>query len=191
MCVSMNESEMSKTIVYAAPAMLGGKVVHVLGYQNQARSEGPNAMVLPFPTAAKMGPNNMVDMTECPGLLTDLRAITTPMARGGARSFSGSRGLVQVFALGSYHVVLAEDARDIAGALKRVPGEKRPTAKPGFFDAYYDLYPGQPVAVCCWAGNVAPEPLLWWFEPTDPDTLFFPGVDAHDGEPPRRGHRRY
>jgi hypothetical protein len=46
------------------------------------------------------------------------------------------------------------------------------------------MYPGQPIAVCCWSGEAVPEPLLWWYEPTDKNNLFIPTMDAHDGFAP-------
>ena len=43
------------------------KTVNVLGYQNHAKSKAyparPNAMIIPIPSAAPMGPDNCVDMT--------------------------------------------------------------------------------------------------------------------------------
>jgi hypothetical protein len=98
-----------------------------------------------------------------------------------------SRGLTksaQVFSIGSYTVVLAEDVNQIPEALTRVPEKKRPKITDQFLAGYGNLYPNQPIAVCCWEGTIEAEPLLWWYKPTNKDTLFIPTMDAHDGGPP-------
>jgi len=52
--------------------------------------------------------------------------------------------------------------------------------------AYAYWYPGWHVALCCFdAREMSPaDPILWWYEPKDPNRLFYPGLDAHDGNRP-------
>lgn len=168
-----------------------GRDVHVLAYQNRAQSPGPNAMILPIPTDEPMGPDNIVDTREARWFLEDLDTSARHQTRGLSKSSDrllGAAPPVQVFNSGSYTVVLATDAEAIPGALSQVPTEKRPTVAPDFFTEYAKLYPGWPIAVCCWSGRISAEPLLWWYVSKYPKWLFFPTVDAHDGRPPLDGN---
>ena len=180
---------MSKTILYAAETLIDNRIVHVMGYQNQAETWGPNAMLLPIPTDMKMGATNMLDMSKAKHVLSDYGEAVKRHTRGfsrGLRSLGMDDDLEApvVFDKGSYTVVLAEDARAIPGALDRVPANKRPAPKQAIFDAYAALYPNWKIALCCWDGRLSAEPLLWWYEPTDPGRLFLPALDGHDGNPP-------
>lgn len=182
MCVSMGPSEMSKTIVYAAEAVVEGEVVQVTGYQNRASSPGPNGMLLPFLTYQTMSQRNAIDMTACPKLLERMQFQLEPRTR--SESDRATAGGVQAFDVGSYSVILAENPRDIARHLDLVPEAKRPAPNPALCEAYADLYPGHPVALCCWSGSVEVEPLMWWWKSKLQGRLFLTGMDAHNGAPP-------
>ena len=185
MCMSLSQAEFSQTRLYAGEAKLEGKYVHVIAYQNSAQSEGPNAMVLPLPAAVMPGPENVVDTRTFKGFLAEMERATRvswPSASRSARL--GLPGPAAVFDVGSYTVVLAEKPADVANALASVPEEKRPALNPDLLAAFDELYPGWPIAVCCWNGRIKAEPLLWWFEPMHPGWLFLPALDAHDGKAP-------
>ena len=191
MCVTSGRARLSKTIIYAGQAQHGEETVHVLGYQNRAETyAGPNAMVLPFPSREAMGPENVIDTTECKGLLKALAELGKPHLLGATKGFaaSASRG-VRVFHAGSYTVVMSQTARWIPRALEQVPENRRPTVQAALFEAYTQWYPQWPVALCCWDGSVDAEPLLWWYKPLDATKLFYPGLDSHTGDVPVLGRR--
>lgn len=194
MCCSVDKSVMSDTKLYVGKAERNSKTVHVLAYQNTAASKGPNAMVIPFPTNTKMGEDNVIDTRLFKNFLTDIGEATKRRTRSASKGFSrglGSDGFdddkAMVFDVGSYTVILAESTDQIPEAVKRVPIEKRPKVPTAFLRGYAALYPNQPVAVCCWNGEIEAEPLLWWYEPKDATTFFIPTMDAHNGGPPVLG----
>jgi hypothetical protein len=194
MCCTFTRSEMSNTRIYVGEAQRQGKLVHVLAYQNTAISKGPNAMVLPFPTETRMGQENVIDTRKFKNFLKDIGEATRHQTKGMRRGsmMLGSRGmdsdsLAEVFDVGSYTVVLAENVWQIPEALSRVSLEKRPNVTSDFLIGYSELYPEQPIAVCCWDGSIEAEPLMWWYEPRNKDTLFIPTMDAHDGKAPKLG----
>lgn len=195
MCCTFEKSEMSNTRIYAGEAQRQGKLVHVLAYQNTAISRGANAMVLPFPTEVAMGRENVIDTTRFKNFLEDIgeasRHITKSAGRRGmtlgAASFDADGLRAEVFDSGSYTIVLATNVWQIPEALSRVPAEKRPNVSSDFLIGYNDLYEGQPIAVCCWDGSIEAEPMMWWYEPSNPNALFIPTMDAHDGMAPRLG----
>jgi hypothetical protein len=188
MCCSMSKSEMSHTHLYAGEAVRDGKYVHVLGYQNTARSSGPNAMILPLPAKGSLGPDNTIDTRGFSHFLEDISDASRTRMRGGkSASRSLSQSTVQVFDVGSYTVVLAERAGDVQAALAQVPAEKRPAINDAVLASFDRNYPGWPLAVCCWNGNIDAEPLLWWYEPRNTEMLFAPALDSHDGQAPRVG----
>jgi hypothetical protein len=184
---------MTDTILYAAEALHKGALVHVMGYQNHAENKatGPNAMLLPIPSDAGMGPDNMLDTSKAKNILKDYQTTiraqqrhTRSLSKGFDERTYGSRS-VQVFDKGSYTIALAEDARDLPAALGRIPEGRRPEMSAPIFNAYAQLYPGWKMALCAWDGSIDAEPLLWWYEPKDPSRLFMPALDAHDGLAPR------
>lgn len=190
MCLTFGRSEMSNTIVYAGEALRGGRLVHVLGYSNKAKSlSGPNAMILPIPSAVPLTEKNAIDTTYAKNLLKDCSTAVTRDLKGASDSFGGnSRGMRSMkairFDVGSYTVVVGQNASDVHNVLQTVDISKRPKINEAILSAYARLYPEWPIAVCCFNADVAPEPLLWWYEPKDPSRLFAPGLDGHDGDVP-------
>lgn len=189
MCCTSGPARLSDTLLYSGSALRNGKEVHVLAYQNVAESlsSSPNAMILPFPSAAAMDEKNVVDTRQFPEFLRDISEASKIRTRSLSKGFSlnaGVAGDALVFDVGSYTVVLAEKASQIPDALKRVPEHKRPEVSTRFLIGFSKLYPDQPLAICCWAGHVTAEPLLWWYEPKNPSVLFAPTMDAHDGGAP-------
>jgi hypothetical protein len=188
---------MSNTRLYVGESFKNGKIVHVLAYQNAAETDGPNAMVLPFPTDVAMGPENIINTSLFKDFLKDI----TDASRLRTKGFGDRRGmmlgavggsadsLAQVFDSGSYTVVLADHVDQIPEALTRVPARKRPKVSEQFLEGYGELYPNQPIAVCCWNGSIEAEPLMAWYEPRDTSTLFIPTMDAHDGGAPKVGQK--
>lgn len=191
MCITFGPAHLSSTLLYAAEVFHDGRTVHVLGYQNSVenRASGPNAMILPFPSAEPMTSANILDTSGCPKILKDYA--DTLVSRRRSRSFSDSDGLlskgVQVFDSGHYTVVLADKPTEIPRALGLVPKARRPEPNANVLAAFEQIYPGWPLALCCFdSGEMPkPDPLLWWYVPKRKDLLFLPALDAHDGNAPR------
>lgn len=202
MCCTIDaQTRLSDTTIYSAEVLREGRPVHVIGYQNtiETWSRGPGAMILPIPSDGPVGPENVVDATEFKGVLKGyaeaiehLKPRMRSMDRftKGGDSFamnSLSRGIT--FNSGSYTVALANTAEGLASALVAVPDNRRPQIPEPILTSLAQLYPGWPIAVCCYDGNEVKgkvEPIFWWFEPKEEfkDTLFAPAIDAHDGNPP-------
>jgi hypothetical protein len=176
-------AELSNTRIYVGDGTFNDKYVHVLAYQNTAISNGPNAIILPFPTSVSMGQENVIDTRSFPDFLNDITDASKLLTLGGRGFESLSEG-VEVFDVGSYTIVLADNVLLATKAIDCVPQEKRPTISDSFVKGYSELYPNQPVAICCWNGSIKAEPLLWWYKPTNKDVLFIPTMDAHDGNAP-------
>jgi len=191
MCITTAAARLTKTLIYVGEGIRKDDEVHVLAYQNNAHSDGPNAMVLPFPTDKEMTPDNAIDTRTFKRFLRNIADASKMKTLGmdsdlRLNATKGiSRGMAQVFNSGSYTVVLAENVEQIPEALERVPANKRPEISEYFLWGYGQLYPNQPIAVCCWDGTIQAEPLLWWYTPKNKDHLFVPTMDAHDGAPPR------
>lgn len=189
MCITMWPAKLGGTRLYAGEGEFGGKPVHVLAYQNTAWSEGPNAMILPIPSAAPLDERNAIDTRKFRDFLEvihDANEVLPPDLGRGRAGFAGAAP-AKVFDVGTYTVVLADGAEAISAAIERVPVEKRPPDNRALYAAFEEHYPGWALAVCCWNGVIEPEPLLWWYEPLDRDWIFAPALDAHDGGPPRIG----
>lgn len=186
--IGAEQASLTGTKIYAGEAVYNKKYVHVLAYQNLAETISPNAMVIPFPTNQPMTKENVIDVSGFHGFLKDIGEATRHRTKGFSRGLAASADMLsfsaEVFDHGSYTVILATHVGQIPEALKRVDESKRPTINTQFLLRYSKMYPNQPIAVCCWKGSIVPEPLLWWYEPTDKSTLFIPTMDAHDGSAP-------
>jgi len=198
MCITNGPAELSQTIIYAGEAIKDGKFVHILGYQNSVANmtSGPNAMLLPFPTNVSMGPENVLDTSECKSVLKDMAKCFENHRRRRSLSLSKSYDSlddVQVFDSGNYTVVLTDDASKIPGALDRVREDRRPQVNQKLFDKLSEYYGEWPVALCCFNNKdkVAADPMMWWYEPIDTKTLFAPGLDSHTGGPPNLNEKVY
>jgi hypothetical protein len=193
MCVSMDEAGFSGTIVYC------GRRLHpehgwieVLGYQNTAvnLAAGPNAMLLHLP-AQSVTSRQFLPASRSDRVLRDMVDAVRPAAAGrgaGGTDWMGAATMSQaeVFQHDIYTVVLAQDAKHIPAALERVEPRKRPAPNLELFAFYADLYPGYPIALCCFDNADAAEarPLLLWYEPLEHDRLVLPAIDCHTGAVP-------
>ena len=184
MCMTLQPAELSNTKLYVGEARRGDTYVHVMAYQNKAATAGPNAMILPIPTAKMPGPENVIDTRDFRHFLDELQEVAALPDILCFGAHDEDLEAAQVFAVGSYTVVLAEKAYAIERAVGRLPEKQRPVLNPDILHAFEQLYEGWPLAVCCWDGSIEAEPLLWWYEPKMPDVLFAPALDAHDGGPP-------
>lgn len=188
MCISAQPANFSNTHLYAGEALYNNELVHVMGYQNKAVSDGPNAMLLPIPTDKSMSKDNLIDCRDFPEFMVDIAAATRLQTFSDKMSKSVRRGFAaasfQIFDSGSYTVVLASSVNGILEALNVVPKEKRPELSKNLLNGMCVLYPDHTFALCCWNGNIEAEPILLWYSPKDKDYLFAPALDAHDGDSP-------
>jgi hypothetical protein len=191
----MAPAEFSGTILYC------GRRLHprhgwieVLGYQNTVvnRAPGPNAMLLHLP-AWSMSPDQFVPASRADRVLHDMvdavRPVSRGLARGGPASMGAAGPFVHVFRHDIYTVVLADNPAMIPDALDRVEPRRRPARNQALFDFYAEMFPGYPVALCCFSNADAAEakPLLLWYRPRDPDRVVAPALDCHSGAVPDLG----
>lgn len=189
-CCSLAPAHFSKTIGLTAEIQKDGQVYHLLGYQNTAVNlnarSGGNALLLPIPAVSgSMTPANILDTSSSPNLLKDMWRTVHPVTRNGSKGGHSPREPV-VFNHDIYTIVLAQDVRTIGPALSKVPQDRRPAMNPAIFQSYGRWYPGWTFALCCFnvKEETAAKPMLWWYKPRNPAQLFFPALDAHDGNPP-------
>ena len=191
MCISVAVANFSNTHLYAGEAEHEGKYVHVMGYQNQAASDGPNAMLLPIPTNEPMGPDNLVDTREFKQFMENIaqasRSKRMRRSRGLTKGIDSVAASYQVFDSGSYTVALADSVAGIKQSLEAVPETKRPELSFNLLSSLGNLYKGWKWALCCWEGEIKAEPILLWYVPKRKDLLFAPALDSHDGNAPDLG----
>ncbi len=194
MCVTLAPAKLSKTIIYAGEGHHPDRrdihsltYMHVLGYQNNAENKSgkPNAMILPIPSKGELGPENIIDTTSHPGVLSDMASAIEGMNRDQMLGIS-SKGFpsIKVFSAGSYTVALAPNASQLIHAIAALPEALRPIINREIVQAYSEWYADWPIAVCAWDGRIEAEPLLWWYEPIEPKVLFLPALDSHNGKVP-------
>lgn len=187
MCITLHASELKSTKIYSGESIKDGKYVHVLAYKNKAtnRVKGGNAMILPIP-AVTFGQENMIDTREFKSFIDSICESTKMLTLGESRGISKR---VSMFDIGSYTVLAVDDLNsDISEALNLVPENKRPKVNKEVLDSFAVNYPGWKLVVCCFDGNIDPEPLLFWYEPLYKEVLFAPTMDAHDGKAPTRNN---
>jgi len=198
MCCSSYAAKFTGTIGYIGETQHPNHgLVHVLGYQNKAKSlvTAPNAMILHFNAAEPMGPENVIDLGDRGGkrILNDWKKRMFPergykmSSRGLSKGFTNS---VKVFDTGIYTVVMSAKPSLIGEALQQVPEHKRPTINPELLSWYETTYPGWTIAVCCFQNieEIEADPLFWWYKPAFENRFHFPAIDSHDGTPPKFHH---
>jgi len=194
-CCSFQPARFSETHGLAAEAQHNGRLVHLLGYQNTAVNMAAggqaNALFLPIPAKpGTMSRINILDTTSCPALFGDLEtALPYPEDRNtspGQQLLGITSPPPQVFEHDIYTIVLSSDPRQIPAALLKVCPERRPLLNPAICRSYAKWYKGWTFALCCFntREQTKAKPMLWWYEPLNPDRLFFPALDAHTGNPP-------
>ena len=191
MCVTSAPALISNTQVYAyvPPADGGHPQRHLCGYQNQAKTRGPNCMFLDFAGDKLVlvpGPeytrNLMNDITR------DLPTLeVVPSTKG--QLYRG-RG-VQVQNYGDYTVLAAKNPSAILDELAQVDPLRRPERTPqleAMADFYTAYAPNRSFVLACFNGEVRPKhPIVVSYVPHDPEVLTIPGLDGHDGHPPTPG----
>ena len=194
MCVSTGPAEFSQTILTIAKAIhpQSYRPVHVLGYQNTARSLlpfGGNAMLLHFPSRG-MSRHNVIETKAFPNCLKDQVEAVRPQSRAKANfDLFGAvaAGPVEIFDSGIYTVVLAQNPEDIPRVLHRVPAEKRPNLNEQLFAWYGARFPNWSFALCCFNNSdaVDADPMLWWYDPNlHREQFMLPSIDCHTGAVP-------
>lgn len=156
-------------------------------------SSSGNAMILPIPAmTGSMSEKNIIDTSSCPNFLDDLDRVVVPPLPPNypiSRSHSYSpaaKPVPVIFDHDIYTIVLSQDTEQIPKVLQHVKPERRPNLNPDIFTAYKKWYPGWTFALCCFSNKeeAKAKPMLWWYIPRNPDKLFFPALDAHNGAPP-------
>jgi hypothetical protein len=193
MCVTAEPAIINSTRTYVYATELGGRPVHVCGYQNEARTlDGGNCMFLNFAGSdlrLVRGPEHtrrfMRDMTdELPELIEVMRML------GGSFSFGGSPGFA-VEDYGDCTVILAQGPGDILSVLDQVPVRRRPAYSSrlrDMVDFYMSWYGQDSFVLACFDGSVNPKhPITVSHQPRNADVLTIPGLDGHDGKVPTVG----
>ena len=193
MCVSMGEAGFSGTILYCGRRLHPEQGrIEVLGYQNTAvnLAAGPNAMLLHLP-AQSVTSAQFLPASRSGRVLRDMVDAVRPVSAGpgaGGAGWTGAAAMshAEVFQHDIYTVVLADSAAHIPAALERVEPRKRPAPNHALLEFYADLYPGYPIALCCFDNADAAEarPLLLWYEPLEHDRMVLPAIDCHTGSVP-------
>ena len=192
MCVAMNKADFKGAIAFGGEV---GPTRHLLGYQNSAISySGPNCMLLHVPMKGELRAANLIPTTHAPNFLRDmakgLESLDPPM-RGGSRGVTRSAPVVVKY--GAYEVVLASSASDIYDALELVSPDKRPKINKTLLSWFDHNRPGYGFVLPCFnnAVEMANHPILVEYTPMDPERLFVPGLESHDGTPPVLGSRNH
>ena len=182
MCVSMHSAEFEGAIAF------GGEVneeLHLLGYQNSAKSySGPNCMLLHVPTA-ELTANSLVPTESAPRFMEDMsNKIYELLTFRGISSRGMSEPIVVQY--GAYEVVLAGSAKDVPSALERVSPAKRPAINDELLVWYDAHFPSFAFILACFNNEVeeANHPILVKYRPNNPEKLFVPGLESHSGRPP-------
>ena len=214
MCITSGPAELSKTKIMSFPLESGR---HMFAYQNSVKGykggsymdvfsflngdqeldkvgkkrdfSGPNSMILPIP--GKVKEEWFYDTSNYNEFLDDIEKWHKPKGRSLELKSRGVYNSVQadVFENGMYTIVVSKSADAILDAVKTLPENKIPEIKKELLDFFEIYYKGFSFVVCCFDGNkeMKSQPIMFEYEPTHPNYLFFPGMDSHDGGAPKVG----
>ncbi len=190
----MYPAHFSKTIIYIGSAIhpQTGKLVHVLIYGNKAINmnvDGANCMIIAINTRQRLGPENVLDTKDAPGLLDNMVEVISSesMAREVEMFALSLSAEATVFNTGIYTVV-AGSAEAIRQRMHEVPQDRRPELDEGTLESFDRMYPPEDWQLTVWCFNnrdeAAATPVLIWYEPMDKETFHVPMLDSHKGGEP-------
>lgn len=191
MCISVNKAKLSGTKIMSLPLENGN---HFLAYSNkvQNQSDRPNAMILPIPGKVKQEwfyntekyKNFLEEITEKCDHEQDYLGIRSRGISKGFKSLSH-------FDLGMYHIVISDSFLGVLEYIAGLPEHKRPEISQELQKFFYEKYSGWSFAVCMFSSYKAidAQPIALEYTPFNYDLLYFPTVDAHDGNAPNLNER--
>lgn len=184
MCISSGPAHFSKTKILTMPIDNG---LHFTAYQNSFINESgqPNALILPIPGATSK--ELFYDTTQYNNFLHDIEEAYTEQSRGVTLSKSILSDSFESFEVGQYLVGLVSSFNGMLEFLKSVPENRRPVIKESLLNFFSRNYNGWSFAICLFDSNkrTDAQPIAYAYQPLMPDTLFYPALDAHDGNPPK------
>lgn len=180
MCITSKRADLSKTKILSYK-LDNGK--HLLSYKNIVKNRAgvPNCMLLAIP--GKVTKEDFIDTTSFGDFFKDFET-SMPRERSLSKSFATLDFSEPVhLTLGLYEILIAENAKDIPGAIEKISQEKRPEIDQELINWFSNYYAGWNIVLCCFNENIESQPIMFTYEPKDPDFLYFPAVDSH-GETP-------
>lgn len=187
MCITSGPAKLSTTKI------LSGKIddtYHLLAYSNTVEniSGKPNSMILAIP--GKVTEEDFYDTTAYAKFLEVIEEAQRKRFKG----MSLSRGFdtlsmdaeVVNFQVGMYNIFVSDSASNIGKAISALSPEKRPEINPEILSFLENHYAGWSFVIACFDGDkkMEAQPIMLKFKPIDPNTLYFPALDAHDGGAP-------
>lgn len=174
MCITTREASLQNTYLLVANLPNGN---HLLIYQNEARTENTNAMILPIDTE-KMGVSSLKEYPSA--YLSDMYEKIS-CVRAGLNSQSVISGKC-----GSYDVHIINELNEAAFVEINALGVGLEKA---LYDWYNAHYPSWSFAFCVFdekAIGAEKHPIGIEYVPRNAEWLHFPLVDSHTGGVPKR-----
>lgn len=184
MCMTVNKAALSATKILSLPLENGN---HFLAYSNKVKnlSDKPNAMILPIPGTTKQEWFHNTESYK--GFLDEI----TEKARWendwkGIRYRGKGLHKLETFQLGMYTIGLSDSFDGAEEFINSLPKEKRPEVSDSLKAFFKEKYEGWSFAVCCFDSDktIDAQPIALEYTPFNPDLIYFPTLDAHDGEAP-------
>lgn len=183
MCITSAPAKLSKTKILSIELEDG---YHLLSYANTAKNlaDKANCMILPVP--GSLTQSDFFDTTAYAGFLKELEANFTSRSRSASKSLKTLSAKVENFQLGMYNVFLSTDIHAIGGILDKLPEDQKPDISKNLLTFFEKAYPSCNFVVCVFSNNSSmdSQPIMFRYKPNNEKILFFPAVDAHDGNAP-------
>jgi hypothetical protein len=187
MCITVNHAALSKTKILSLPIPNGN---HFIAYSNSVKnlSGKPNAMILAIPGKTKSSWFHNTEKYK--DFLTEIAEKATIEHWIGSKSRGlKSKGVTlsfEQFELGMYTIGLADSFDGAEDFINSLPDNKKPEVGEELKNFFKTEYAGWSFAVCCFDSTKAidAQPIAFEYTPFNKDFLYFPSLDAHDGEAP-------
>ena len=185
MCITLEPAKLSKTKILSFRKDDGN---HILAYANKVKNTSgkPNAMILPVPGTLSSG--MFYNTKDYNNFLDDIEKAITPRTRGLSMTKGISIG-VEDFTLGMYRILISKNIYSIKEVLDSMGDDERPELSEDMYNFFATNYDSWSFVICCFQGDkeISAQPIMFEYVPFDPNILYFPGVDAHNGNAPVLG----
>lgn len=176
-----------KNLVRPAEKVVAEKAFDLWNQKPEVARAG-NAMILPIP-AMRIERENLFDSGLDPDILQRMARTILVSDQEATRTYDGPIAKsIEIIDVGVYTVVVAQSVGvdQIAEALQSIPIKKQPVISLSLMESFIKFYPDWPILICCFSVSEATKagPIFVAYTPIRGDFLFFPALDAHDGNSP-------
>lgn len=181
MCITIDTAHLAKTKILS---MVLNDKEHLIAYSNDVQnlSNRKNSMIFAVP--GDISQKDFYDTTKYADFLEELSAKAQDLyASKGIKSRGSTLNAIESFKLGIYDIKLGK-TKDLIDYIANSSGL---SISQSLLNFYIEKYPNDTLVMCEFDNDKksSAQPIMFKYTPFNYDVLYFPMMDAHDGNAPK------